>query len=67
MQYLACGVGLGRCQLTPAQAKSILAEVADAVVTVANELDTFSDYDAHASDTPEQTRRAWREGIALLR
>lgn len=58
--------GIRRCQLTAAAAKTIVAEVADAVTTVAKDLATFSEFDAHANDTADRMRAAWAEGVASL-
>ena len=58
--------GIQRCHLSPAAAKTVVAEVADAVATVIQDLRTMSDLDSHASNTAERMRAAWTEGVATL-
>lgn len=59
--------GVRRCQLTPAGAQAILAEVADAVAGVSADLEKFTDLDPGAGETGERMRMAWAEGAAALR
>jgi len=58
--------GVGRCQLTPDKAKSIVSEVRDAVATAVNNLDAFGSLDGNAGETPEKMRAMWNEGVASL-
>jgi serine/threonine-protein kinase HipA len=59
--------GIRRCQLSAANAKTIIAEVRDAVARVGEELDNFEELDPTALDTAEKMRTAWNEGVATLR
>lgn len=58
--------GVRRCQLTPAQAKEVIAQVSQAVAEAVRELDTFNELDAEADGVGERMRAAWSEGIATL-
>ncbi len=58
--------GIRRCQLTPAAAKAILAEVTEAVASALPTLKQFSELDPQAGETPERMRLAWIEGLASL-
>jgi len=58
--------GIRRCQLTPAAAKAILAEVTEAVASALPTLKQFSELDTQAGETPERMRLAWIEGLASL-
>lgn len=59
--------GVQRCQLTPAAAKTIVAEVAEAIAQVSRELDMIADLDPSAKDVGDRMRMAWMEGVAALR
>jgi serine/threonine-protein kinase HipA len=59
--------GVQRCQLTAAAAKTILAEVAEAVAQVARELDTLGDLDPQAKDIGDRMRTVWMEGVTALK
>jgi serine/threonine-protein kinase HipA len=58
--------GIRRCELTPAAAQAIIAEVADAVAAVTKELPIISELDANANDTAKRMQAAWAEGVASL-
>ncbi|MEI8088619.1 MAG: type II toxin-antitoxin system HipA family toxin [Opitutaceae bacterium] len=58
--------GIRRCQLTPATAKAILAEVTEAVASALPTLKQFSELDTQAGETPERMRLAWIEALASL-
>jgi serine/threonine-protein kinase HipA len=59
--------GRQTCQLTEVAAKTIVAEVVDAVSHVAQELDSLPDLDPTAKETAVLMRKAWSEGIESLR
>ena len=58
--------GIRRCQLTPAAAKAILAEVTEAVASALPTLKQFGELDTQAGEIPERMRLAWIEGLASL-
>ena len=58
--------GVGRCQLLPTQAKAIVAEVREAVASVARDLDTLEGLDSGAGDTGRRMQAAWNEGVSSL-
>lgn len=58
--------GVRRCQLSPAAAKSIVAEVVAAVATAAENLQVISDLDPEAKKLPQQMRAAWDDGVNSL-
>jgi serine/threonine-protein kinase HipA len=57
---------VGRCLLTPAKAKVIVAEVRDAVAAAVSDLADFERLDQNPGETPEKMRATWREGVASL-
>lgn len=59
--------GVTRCQLAPAAAQTILAEVADAVAAVSADLEKFAELDSRAGETGARMRVAWADGVAALR
>jgi serine/threonine-protein kinase HipA len=59
--------GVQRCQLTTTAAKTIVAEVAEAVAQVSRELDMLADLDPQAKDIGDRMRTVWMEGVAALR
>lgn len=58
--------GVRRCRLTPAVAKAIVTEVADAVVSTSGELATLAELDPDAGETSILMKSAWAEGVASL-
>lgn len=58
--------GVRRCELSPPTAKTIVSEVADAVATVAKDLERLSDLDPNAHETSERMKAAWAQGLATL-
>ena len=59
--------GVQRCQLTTTAAKTIVAEVAEAVAQVSRELDRITDFDPQAEEIGKWMRTAWMDGVAALR
>jgi serine/threonine-protein kinase HipA len=58
--------GVQRCRLSPAAAKTIIAEVAEAVSQTARDFSAMSDLDAQVGEIPDKMRSAWTEGVAGL-
>ncbi|MEQ1772082.1 MAG: HipA domain-containing protein, partial [Devosia sp.] len=58
--------GIRHCGLTSPAAKSILSEVAEAVVAVSKDLTPFSDLDQDAHETRSRMKFAWEQGVAAL-
>ena len=58
--------GVRHCQLTPAAAHAIVAEVVAAVDAVSKDLGAFSELDPGASETASRMKSAWVEGVASL-
>jgi serine/threonine-protein kinase HipA len=58
--------GVRRCQLTPAAAKAVVAEVAEAVAATANDIGTLAELDPDARETGVLMKSAWAEGVASL-
>ncbi len=58
--------GVRRCQLTPAAAKAIVAEVAEAVTATSQDLGTLAELDPDAGEISGLMKSAWAEGVASL-
>lgn len=58
--------GVQRCRLGPSTAKTIIAEVAEAVANTSRDLSAMGDLDINAGDIPSRMRSAWAEGVASL-
>ena len=58
--------GVRRCQLAPAGAHAIVAEVVAAVDAVSNDLNAFSELDPGVSETASLMKPAWVHGVASL-
>lgn len=58
--------GVQRCQLTASAAKTIVAEVVEAVAQVSGELGTLTDLDPKSGEMADRMRMAWTEGVASL-
>ncbi len=58
--------GVRRCQLTPAVAKAIVAEVAEAVASTSDDLGILTELDPDAGETSALMKAAWAEGVASL-
>ncbi len=59
--------GVQRCQLTPQGARTIIAEVVEAVSSVAPQLEGVGAHSPEAAEIAQQMRLAWDEGVASLR
>jgi serine/threonine-protein kinase HipA len=59
--------GIQRCQLTLQGARSIIAEVAEAVDAAAKESDSVTQHDPLAAETIDRMRAAWTQGVVSLR
>jgi serine/threonine-protein kinase HipA len=59
--------GMQRCQLTAQGARAIISEVAEAVAAVSTQMDGVASHHSRATETVQQMRVAWAEGIASLR
>lgn len=58
--------GVQRCRLSPAAAKTIIAEVAAAVAQTARDFPAMRDLDPLMGDLPDKMQAAWSEGVADL-
>ena len=58
--------GVRHCQLTPAAAKLMIAEVAEAVTAVSGDLADVAELDREAGETGALMKSAWAEGVASL-
>jgi serine/threonine-protein kinase HipA len=58
--------GVQRCQLTPAGARAIIAEVIDAVAATIKHMDSVVERDPSAAETIQKMRAIWAESIASL-
>jgi serine/threonine-protein kinase HipA len=58
--------GVRHCQLTPAAAKVMVAEVAEAVTAVSGDLADVAELDREADETGALMKSAWAEGVASL-
>jgi serine/threonine-protein kinase HipA len=59
--------GMQRCQLTSKGARAIISEVAEAVATVATQMESVKALDPREAETVVKMRVAWTEGIASLK
>lgn len=58
--------GIRRCQLSPTEARSVVAEVTEAVATVEKDLALVISSHSKTTDITERMRVAWQEGIRAL-